>query len=411
MPVDATALAPLALPYLERQAWFQAALPRGAPTGPSGGADAATTAVLDCIRLADGLPGLASVLVGRGRQRFHLFVGWREVGAVPGVLGGDEHAVLGVLEEGGAPVLVYDALCDPELALVLLERVAHGRQSARSVRSVRSLVSHASLVFDERLFMKCYRVLEPAPRPEVEVLLRLDAVGFNHVLAPVAHFERSGFDLVLVREYEPSALEGRSLAVTSLRDLLATARADDAASAEESAASSGGDLSAEMRRLGEMTARLHLALAAAFGEREAPDGGALIRVHGDYHLRRVMRTDIGWIVAGFGDDPSEAATPGADGRVGRREATPLEDLADMCYSLQEVARSLAESWRAGPGERVAALVAAWSARNEASFLDGYLSDAAVRRLLPPASPVAAAVAELVRARARRAGSPSAVLPR
>ena len=31
--------------------------------------------------------------------------------------------------------------------------------------------------------------------------------------------------------------------------------------------------------------------------------GLAIRVHGDYHLRRVLRTDAGWIVAGFGDDP------------------------------------------------------------------------------------------------------------
>jgi hypothetical protein len=401
VPVDAATLGPVAVPYLERQSWFQASL----PADEGSGADGTPTVVLDCTRLSEGPPGLASVLFGRGRGRFHLFVGWREVAALPDALGGDEHAVLGVLEDGGVPVLVYDALCDPELALGLLERVAKGRERARSVRSVRSLVSHASLVFDERLFMKCYRVLEPAPRPEVEVLLQLDAVGFNHVLAPVAHFERSGFDLVLVREFEPSALEGRSLAVTSLRDLLATARADDPASAEERAAASGGDLSAEMRRLGEMTARLHLALAVAFGERELPGGGVLIRVHGDYHLRRVMRTDIGWIVAGFGDDPSEAATPGADGRVGRREATPLEDLADMCYSLREVARSLAESWRAGPAERVAALVQAWSARNEAAFLDGYLSDPAVRRLLPPGAPVPA-VADLVAARERRRGASS-----
>ena len=72
-----------------------------------------------------------------------------------------------------------------------------------------------------------------------------------------------------------------------------------------------------------MTARLHLALADAFGEhdaicRRARDAGGgrprreaepapsrvAIRVHGDYHLRRVMRIDAGWLVVGFGDDPS-----------------------------------------------------------------------------------------------------------
>ena len=35
-----------------------------------------------------------------------------------------------------------------------------------------SLVSHASLVFDERLFMKCYRVLEPAPEARGRAALR-----------------------------------------------------------------------------------------------------------------------------------------------------------------------------------------------------------------------------------------------
>ena len=60
------------------------------------------------------------------------------------------------------------------------------------MRVVQSLVSHASLVYDERLFMKSYRVLEPAPRPEIELLLRLDEVGFKHLLGAVARWERAG---------------------------------------------------------------------------------------------------------------------------------------------------------------------------------------------------------------------------
>ena len=64
--------------------------------------------------------------------------------------------------------------------------------------------------------MKCYRVLEDTTRPEIEVLMGLDAVGFNAILAPVAGWAADGFDLALVREFLPSALEGRLLALTSL---------------------------------------------------------------------------------------------------------------------------------------------------------------------------------------------------
>ena len=59
--------------------------------------------------------------------------------------------------------------------------------------------------------MKSYRVLEAAPRLEVELLGKLDQVGFASMLRPVAHWERSGWDLALVRQYVPGAVEGRLL--------------------------------------------------------------------------------------------------------------------------------------------------------------------------------------------------------
>jgi hypothetical protein len=86
--------------------------------------------------------------------------------------------VLGLCDDGSGEVLCYDALADEELTAALLAVASGGSQRATRVRLVQSLVSHASLVYDERLFMKSYRVLEPAPRPEIEVLLSLDAVGF-----------------------------------------------------------------------------------------------------------------------------------------------------------------------------------------------------------------------------------------
>jgi predicted trehalose synthase len=148
----------------------------------------------------------------------------------------------------------------------LLERVSSGTETAQRVRLVQSLLSHASIVYDDRLFMKAYRVLERAPRPEVDLVRRLDAVGFMHMSKPVAYWERNGWDLALVREYIPGSVEGRLLALTSLRDLLGRNVNEPHASLEE-VARAGGDLSSEMRRLGEITADFHLALAEAFGVR------------------------------------------------------------------------------------------------------------------------------------------------
>jgi maltokinase len=260
------------------------------------------------------------------------------------------------------------------------------------------------LVFDERLFMKCYRVLEPGERAESAVLFGLDSVGFNAIIAPVARWSDDEVDLALVREFLASALEGRLLALTSLRDLLAYVNEteDEAGfrsvefggSADDVAGSAGGDIAFEMRRLGQTAARLHLALADAFGDvalapradldvpiASADSWGREIHLHGDFHLRRVMRTDGGWIVSGFGDDPL-FAMQGAPGSVTARSGSPLEDVADMFFALREVAN---EALRLRPtAERPYAepLAHAWTRRNQGSFLRGYLEVEQIARLLP-----------------------------
>ena len=257
--------------------------------------------------------------------------------------------------------------------------------------------------------MKCYRVLEPGERAESSVLFGLDAVGFNAIISPVARWSEGGVDLALIREFLPSALEGRLLALTSLRDLLAYVNEteDEAGfravevggSADEVAAAAGGDIAFEMRRLGQTAARLHLALAAAFGDVALPPRadlnppasstassseevwGRAIHLHGDFHLRRVMRTDGGWIISGFGDDPLFAMT-GAAGSVIERNGSPLEDVADMFFALREVAN---EALRLRPSaERPYAepLAHAWTRRNQGSFLRGYLEVEQISRLLP-----------------------------
>jgi maltokinase len=197
-----------------------------------------------------------------------------------------------------------------------------------------------------------------------------------------------------------------ALALTSLRDLYAS----DPEIAPEAA---GGDFGDEARRLGEMTAKLHLALADAFGRhpaqvdgwgrsierqletvprfeavvgpgvqailddlRSVADPGVAIRVHGDYHLGQVMRGEVGWYVLDFEGEP---ARPLAERRELR---SPLRDVAGMLRSFQ-YATALAAEERGPAGQAdVAEQAVAWEQRNRRAYLDGYRSWSQIDELVP-----------------------------
>jgi hypothetical protein len=374
---------PLLGPYIARQGWAQTVL-------GSFGEASVPVSVVDVEVLRDEPPGMASVVVECRQHTFHLVLGWRPTAMAPGVLGARTDSVLGAGRDGSGEVLVYDFLADRELALLLLDAVMGGEGQARRARVVKSLVSHSSLVYDERLLMKCYRVIEPRPRPEIEVLHGLDEAGFNHMLAPVAHWHRGGRDLALVREYMPGAVEGLALARTSLRDLLARAGPGGASPTFEDVGLAGGDLGPEMRRLGETTARMHLALSVAFPVEHGPEGVA-IRVHGDYHLRRVMRTDSGWLIAGFGDDPLLGESAGAGSQPAPRLASPLDDVADFCESLWLAAAGAVELQPPSLRLQASELAAGWERHNVAAFVRGYVSLPGIEALVPLAADGADAV--------------------
>ena len=276
--------------------------------------------------------------------------------------------------------------------------------------------SNTSLIFGESAILKVFRRVFPGQNPDLEVTRALARLGSQHVAAPFGwiqatldgdgdcngngngHHHGEPALLALLSEYLRGACDGWSLAETSLRDLYA---------AETSrAAEAGGDFAGEAHRLGAATASVHADLAAAFGtsvlEPDAMAGLAaqmtsklmaasaevpalarlasraesafarlaslgepvpVQRIHGDYHLGQVMRTQTGWVALDFEGEP---AAP-LDRRRARSSA--LQDVAGMLRSFDYAAR---HQLLGHPDEaRLSAAARDWVTRNQAAFCAGY----------------------------------------
>ena len=103
---------------------------------------------------------------------------------------------------------------------------------------------------------------------------------------------------------------------------------------------------------------------------------AAIRVHGDYHLGQVLRTDAGWFVLDFEGEPARPL------EERRQPSSPLKDVAGMLRSFDYAA---AVALRERPEEARAAhqqQALAWEERNRQAFLKGYFATDGVAELLP-----------------------------
>ncbi|MGH3208003.1 MAG: maltokinase N-terminal cap-like domain-containing protein [Trebonia sp.] len=176
--------------------------------------------------------------------------------------------------------------------------------------------------------------------------------------------------------------------------------------AQPGAGDAGGDFAGEARRLGIATAQVHADLAAAFGADElgtdavgeltermyrkldlavaaVPELAKHVdmisdafselaklsgpfpvqRVHGDYHLGQVLRTETGWVVLDFEGEP---ATPLAQRRA---RSSPLRDVAGMLRSFDYAAR---HQLIGHPGQAALSDAARdWVRRNASAFCVGY----------------------------------------
>lgn len=352
-------------------------------------------------------PAMVWLVARTGGIDYQVLVGLRPVSDALEHLALGERSTIGPLAVPGLDLLAYDALVDSELGVELVRLASDGTEEVHAARPLGLEQSNSSLVADERLLLKVYRRLEPGANLEVVVTEALDQVGFNHVAAPVGVWRRGGRDLALLQEYLPGASDGWELALASVRDLY------DRPSAPEDA---GADFGPEARRLGEVTARLHLALAEAFGseplrseavraevarelERASAVGeaappalrarlegldqgsaqglGRAIRIHGDFHLGQVVRADLGWFVVDFEGEPL------LGGAEREARSSPLKDVAGMLRSFQyATASALPEELEETEAVRLTVLGEAWEQRNRESFLRGYLSTPDVDDLLP-----------------------------
>ena len=257
--------------------------------------------------------------------------------------------------------------------------------------------SNTSVVLGERLIMKLYRLLEREENPDVEVSAFLARVEFPDIPALAGSLT-----------YEA---DGSRASAAMLQDYLAGA--GDAWAAMRSGLASDPERGVEMaERIGDLTARLHRALASrpdevafparpatveetaawrasaerlatqavdslrgteherlvalgpalrarfadAFGS--ATGDAPVSRIHGDFHLGQVLaRGDGGFAVIDFEGEPSRALAER------RAPSSPLRDVAGMLRSFDYAART---------AERESGLAAdPWLTRARDAFLGAY----------------------------------------
>jgi trehalose synthase-fused probable maltokinase len=368
--------------------------------------------VLDAGIVPGGPPilafGIVEVRYGlQSHDLYHLPLGFRPA---------DEGWKLSVIAEPGGWT-VYDAIADRELMreLVGLMRSAttlqlqqatvrfHGSEDLPEPSEIRPMggeQSNSSVVLDDELVLKLYRRIEPGVNPELEVLRFLTDRGFEHVAALEGYASYAGrpldATLAILQRFVPSRGDGWTLALDTL-------------------AAEPDWLPEHARRLGEVTALLHNALASdpadpQFAPEEPsaeslalisasideeiesvfgslPDTDALapvrgrgeevrdrlrtlthigqvgrnIRTHGDYHLGQALWTeDDDWLVLDFEGEPARTLPER------RRKRSPLRDVAGML-------RSFAYAASASSIQRHIVASEDWERRCRTEFLAGYLA--------------------------------------
>ncbi len=418
-PTEATsaleALLPALIEWLPGQRWFAAKgravaavriLGHQDVTAPD--AAPAVSHVVIAVEFADGGP----------EDWFQLLLGSRA--GVPGDL---DHAIIGMVGDR----TVYDGLADGEISRLLLSLIVSDT-AVGSLRFVpepgteapivgpgRPLLgeqSNSSVIYGERAILKLFRRATPGLNPDLELHRALGREHSQEVAPLLGAIEGELADpaggtapmtVAMLQDYASNSADGWSMALTSVRDLLAEGdlRPDEV----------GGDFAGEATRLGRTVAAVHTELARSLGTAQldadgvravadwmlarldhaaeavpqvaerraaiaavlegvnsAASTGLLVhRIHGDLHLGQELRTPRGWLIIDFEGEPSRPLTD----RV--RPDSPLRDVAAMLRSFDYAAFHQLAEWEPGaesPGH-LQRRAQEWADRNRAAFCDGY----------------------------------------
>jgi len=331
-----------------------------------------------------------------------------------------EHAVIGRRPAEHGDEVVYDGLADGRisrmfLALITenatrgpLRFVAEPGSEAPIVGPGRPLLgeqSNSSVIYGERAILKLFRRATAGLNPDLELHRALHREGSGEI-APLlgaieGELDGEAMTVAMLQGYAANSADGWSMALTSVRDLLAEAdlRADEV----------GGDFAGEAHRIGKTVAAVHRELARALGTRPLDDAAArdveewmlerldraaaavdgvaeqreaiaavlrgvtsagpstLQRIHGDLHLGQELRTPTGWLVIDFEGEPSKSL---AD-RV--RPDSPMRDVAAMLRSFDYAAFHQLAEWEQGAevDGQLERRAQEWADRNRSAFCDGY----------------------------------------
>jgi len=384
-------LAGLLTRWLPQQRWYAG---KDAPVSALTITTDATLAAGDLAQDEPALRHLI-ITVGHGSvapdARYQVLVGLRR--RVPDDLA---HAVIGQLPDGTTAYdALHDPdLVSGLLTGIAEQRTAGGLEFRREPgvpfetwagsRVIAAEQSNTSVVFGEAAILKVLRRLFPGANPDLEVAAALARLGSVHVAPPFGWIqtEVNGDPVLLgvLSRYLARASDGWSLAAASIGRLSAL-HGDYgreylmAPVPRAGPGHPGPSFAEEAGQLGRATAELHADLAEAFGTEQLTkqqlaglaeqmtarlDAAAAAvpelrdfiskvkasyddlahltmpvtvqRIHGDYHLGQVLRTEDGWVALDFEGEPLVPL----DQRTGLYPA--LRDVAGMLRSFDYAAR-------------------------------------------------------------------------
>lgn len=350
--------------------------------------------------LAQDMPMLLWAIIETGdNAHYQVLVGLREADIMDDILSPYPNASIGTVDDNGVTLHAYDALADPYFSRMLLKMVSNGKVEGTSVRIPETEQSNTSLIYDDKVIMKVIRRMYEGTNPDIDVTAALAKAGYPHVAPVLAVWERGDWDLAVCQAFLADGTEGWALALSSVDDAL-----------KKRYEGGSGDFSDEAFRIGEMTGRLHVAMAQCFPVEEVPikelilslesgskdlnsakqrglqhildtlraynidELGKAVRVHGDYHLGQTLRSRTGWHMFDFEGEPTRPL----EERM--RATSPFKDVTGMARSFHYAS---AVGLRGVPaGQQNAEIANTWEVTSREAFLEGYFATDGVNDLLP-----------------------------